>query len=109
MGWDLPTVRQLMTLVTPRYGSGPFLPIGSPFENVQAAEYWTATAAPPQPPLGLSMMVTVRPGNPSDPLAVRNYTDTIHVFGWCVRGGQKTDRVLQFGEGDPTVTVHHVD
>ncbi len=43
MGWRLPTIEELASLVDPNNPGGvPFLPPGHPFDNVQSG-YWSAT------------------------------------------------------------------
>ena len=44
LGWRLPTVDELLSLVDPTVSPpGPTLPAGHPFTNVQSSRYWTAT------------------------------------------------------------------
>jgi hypothetical protein len=43
MGWRLPTVQELLSLIDPTIGPGLSLPSGHPFVNFQLAYYWTAT------------------------------------------------------------------
>jgi uncharacterized protein DUF1566 len=43
-GWRLPSIPELTTLIDPSVaGPGPTLPSGHPFQNVQSANYWSAT------------------------------------------------------------------
>lgn len=45
MGWRLPSVHELASLIEPTIADGgPRLPLGHPFLNAQARFYWTATA-----------------------------------------------------------------
>jgi len=44
MGWRLPSLHELASLLDPTVSPGPTIPPGHPFANVQAAHYWTATA-----------------------------------------------------------------
>lgn len=45
MGWRLPSLHELSSLVDPSIADpGPRLPIGHPFLNVQSNFYWTASA-----------------------------------------------------------------
>ncbi len=44
MGWRLPSLHELSSLVDPSVADpGPRLPLGHPFTNVQVAFYWTAS------------------------------------------------------------------
>ena len=43
-GWRLPTVKELASLVDTSVTGTPKLPSGHPFNNVQSAFYWSATA-----------------------------------------------------------------
>lgn len=44
MGWRLPTLQELASLVDPNnHGGNPDLPPGQPFSNVQSSNYWSAT------------------------------------------------------------------
>src|SRR5262245_38164787 len=43
-GWRLPAFYELASLVDPSVHTGPRLPAGHPFQNVQAAAYWSDTA-----------------------------------------------------------------
>jgi hypothetical protein len=43
MGFRLPTIEELTSLVDPQVTSGLCLPIGHPFSNVQSGFYWSST------------------------------------------------------------------
>src|SRR4029077_5720341 len=43
-GWRLPSIPELTSLIDPSVAPpGPTLPLGHPFQNVQSANYWSAT------------------------------------------------------------------
>ncbi|HMS84181.1 MAG TPA: DUF1566 domain-containing protein [Nitrospira sp.] len=44
MGWRLPSLHELASLLDPSVSPGPTIPSGHPFVNVQPAHYWTATS-----------------------------------------------------------------
>jgi uncharacterized protein DUF1566 len=48
LGWRLPTIQELASLVDPTQSS-PALPHGHPFTNVQSSFYWSATTGAGQP------------------------------------------------------------
>jgi len=80
MGWRLPTIEQLASLVDPSVSPpGPTLPTGHPFINVQPSYYWSAKTLP----LATSYAwdVNLRYGFVTLDLKDRTY------HSWCVRGG----------------------
>ncbi|MDP1769473.1 MAG: DUF1566 domain-containing protein [Nitrospirota bacterium] len=79
MGWRLPSVHELMSLVDPTQ-SNPSLPAGHPFLNVQSSLYWSATTSAEDP--ALAWYVGFFNGNLSSP----NGKNNTYNF-WCVRGG----------------------
>ena len=82
LGWRLPTVQELLTLVDPTRNP-PSLPAGHPFLNVQPDFYWSATTFGENPSLawgaGFENDLTV-PG-------ARFTSKTLPFFVWCVRSG----------------------
>src|SRR5687767_8865845 len=44
LGWRLPSVQELLTLMDPAAPSSPTLPPGHPFSDVQDSRYWSATS-----------------------------------------------------------------
>jgi hypothetical protein len=52
LGWRMPTVQELATLVDPSVHPGPTLPPGHPFSNVQPdSAYWSSTTGVTNPEL----------------------------------------------------------
>ncbi|MBX3332355.1 MAG: DUF1566 domain-containing protein [Nitrospira sp.] len=83
MGWRLPSVHELASLVDPSVSPGPTLPAGHPFTNVQAAHYWSATSFA---------------GKPSHAWNVGFIMGMVHDIKtadshnvWCVRGGNNAN------------------
>jgi len=84
LGWRLPTLQELASLVDPNNpGGNPDLPPGHPFSNVQSSNYWSASTFAFDP----SGAWNVGLNNGDVILDVK--ADTIYV--WCVRGGQGVD------------------
>jgi len=86
LGWQLPTIQELASLVDRNNPTGnPDLPPGHPFVNVASSTYWSATI------VFSSTVGTNRgwvlffndgtPGNAADG----------NFFAWCVRGGRGAD------------------
>jgi uncharacterized protein DUF1566 len=79
LGWRLPTVQELASLVDRSVVPGPTLPAGHPFQNVQSSFYWSATTDVSIPggvwavAFKLGGVATVANGNAFP--------------AWCVRGG----------------------
>jgi hypothetical protein len=83
MGWRLPTLHELTSLIDP---SVSFLPAGHPFSNVQPAEYWSVTANVLLPGFGFVFEFF---GTNEVFNRKRDTVEKAHV--WCVRGGQGAD------------------
>lgn len=84
MGWRLPAIEELLTLVDPTQAN-PTLPVGHPFKNVQIDYfYWSSTlgaTAPPTYAWGYDF------GNGN----ISNVLKTAQVYAWLVRGGYGHD------------------
>jgi hypothetical protein len=83
MGWRVPTVQELLSLVDPSVQPpGPTLPSGSPFQNVSGV-YWTANTFALDSNVAWLVIFDIGAAN-------RTAKGTMqHV--WCVRGGQGVD------------------
>jgi hypothetical protein len=85
LGWRLPTVNELASLVDPNR-TDPSLPPGHPFTNLQLTDhYWSATTDS----RNLDNKWVVGFFSDGDVGNARNKDDAR--FVWCVRGGQGTD------------------
>ena len=83
MGWRLPSVHELASLVDPSVSPGPTLPAGHPFAHAQAAHYWSATSFAGKPTHAWNVGFVM--GMVHD----IKITDKHNV--WCVRGGNNAD------------------
>jgi len=89
IGWRLPSMPELASLVDPTVTPGPTLPPGHPFTTgatgVQSAGYWSATALADDPTVAWTVNF--------DDGFVRNGNKTIILndHAWCVRGGMNAD------------------
>jgi uncharacterized protein DUF1566 len=79
MGWRLPALEELLTLVDPSV-STPALPAGAPFENVFSTSFWTANEEEADPTLAVTVSLDVFT------LASASKTSTHRVL--CVRAGR---------------------
>ncbi len=80
MGWRLPSIHELTSLVVPGNPAGfPDLPVGHPFSNVQSSRYWSATADV-EDPTRAWFVFFVSGGVGTSGKALPD-------FVWCVRGG----------------------
>jgi len=82
LGWRLPAIEELASLVDPTQTHAPFLPTGHPFNNVLIGGqiYYSATTIASNPPNAMGM----RPYDGSIRATLKNVRD---IFVWCVRGG----------------------
>lgn len=89
MGWYLPTVEELGSLVDPTVPApGPALPLWHPFQSVQPSTYWSSTTdvrVPFLPTQGWE----VRFGDPGQ--IGDSGKDNLR-YRWCVRGGTHVDK-----------------
>jgi len=83
-GWRLPAPSEMRSLVGPAVdASGPNLPPGHPFHNIQTTAYWTVVPEANQPSYARYMDAFL--GNVLS--FIKIYTFPV----WCVRGPVKTD------------------
>ena len=82
MGWRLPTVQELASLMDPTQGV-PSLPIGHPFHNVQPSFYWSATTMADDTMLAWDVLFADG--------RVGSGSRSVSRYAWCVRGGQGVD------------------
>jgi len=87
IGWRLPTVNELASLVDKTSSSSPTLPPGHPFQNVLFGsafdDYWTATTTAGS--ANAARVLNFRDGQ----IGASPKSDSQLV--WCVRGGQVVD------------------
>ena len=88
LGWHLPTIEQLASLIdtsSPNYpsGDGGGLPVGHPFTGVPAfAAFWSATTSA----FGTDQAMSIGFGSPQSAVKTGGAFNV-----WCVRGGQSHD------------------
>jgi len=84
LGWHLPTLEQLASLIDRNSTTNLSLPDGHPFLNVGRTNYWTATPNAENPAevwaVALNGVVFTASGSGS-----------ANAFAWCARGGQSYD------------------
>jgi hypothetical protein len=89
LGWHLPTIEELSTLIDPTVPApGPALPTGHPFINIIAGSYWSTTTDVRVPFLPTQAWI-VRfhmPGNVGD----AGKDGLLNL--WCVRGSGNGDK-----------------
>lgn len=83
-GWRLPSIFELASLMDLSMRTGPTLPLGHPFTNVQLDVYWSATTVAGTP--NSAWLVFFDTGK------VLNGFKTITFRAWCVRGGMNADQ-----------------
>lgn len=87
MGWRLPSIEELSSLVDPTVD--PALPAGHPFGNVQSvySNYFSATSHPTD----ATLVRVVTLGDTPAHVIVGNTFKSGTSYVWCVRGGQGPD------------------
>ena len=86
-GWRLPSVHELASLVDPSVvASGPTLPPGHPFSDVQTSSpYWSGTSDADTPTDAWLV------GFASGGVGTNRKPPTTISFLWCARGGMNAD------------------
>jgi hypothetical protein len=82
-GWRLPSISELASLLDPSIRTGPSLPLGHPFTNIQDV-YWSATSLTDNSKN--AWLVFFDTGK----VLYAFKTITFHI--WCVRGGMNADQ-----------------
>jgi len=88
LGWRLPTLQELASLVDPSVSPGPTLPSGHPF-NVQSSIYWSATTLARDSSFAWSVDFS-GPGIFGS-VGTGGKSNVFLFLAWCVRGGQGVD------------------
>ncbi|OAI46763.1 hypothetical protein AYO43_01100 [Nitrospira sp. SCGC AG-212-E16] len=83
-GWRLPSIFELASLMDLSMSTGPTLPLGHPFTNVQMDVYWSATTVAGTP--NSAWLVFFDTGK------VLHGFKTITFHAWCVRGSMNADQ-----------------
>lgn len=83
-GWRLPSIFELASLMDLSMSTGPTLPLGHPFTNVQMDVYWSATTVAGTP--NSAWLVFFDTGK------VLYAFKTITFHAWCARGSMNADQ-----------------
>jgi hypothetical protein len=88
MGWRLPTLQELASLVDPAAADtfGRRLPPGHPFIGIEDNYYWSSTTRPPSHGSAGVVRFVAPPAAGFFPLQLAG--SEVQHFVWCVRGGQ---------------------
>ena len=83
-GWRLPSIFELASLMDLSMRTGPTLPLGHPFTNVQMDVYWSTTTVADNPKSAWIVFF--------DTGKVLHAFKTITFHAWCVRSGMNADQ-----------------
>jgi hypothetical protein len=85
LGWRLPTIEELTSLVDPTESLPRFLPSGHPFDVDESTgkEYWTSTSLASTPPNAFIIRTSPFEG-PFVGVTIKSFRVPL---AWCVRGG----------------------
>jgi Protein of unknown function (DUF1566) len=86
-GWRLPAFYELSSLVDPSVQSGPQLPSGHPFLQVQTASYWTVTQFAGEPGFALAVSFQFVPATAGQVGVTDANIAGAERFAWAVRAG----------------------
>lgn len=88
--WRLPNINELQSLVDLDSDHGPAFPDDHPFENLEAANYWSSSTVSSAPALGWYIAFAVAP-----PVFDLKF-NAMRI--WPVRGGHENPRVFRTGQ-----------
>jgi len=88
LGWRLPTLQELLSLIDPTAQVSPILPASAPFTNVGADCFWTATKVSGDAGQVRTVCFNFQPPVTSN-VGAAAVAATVRL--WCARGGSGLD------------------